>query len=262
MGSFLGCDRGVGPGRRDCSLRAEATEIVYDSSHGYLCNLYGYICKSCDDLRNWINALVERKSPSEFVAPFVDCKATEDSSQYEAILEELLRCPEYQRLAVSRVLRLAQVNDFLLSSALALLNDSGLVEDLWLRDYVTAGIEGDGQRATELFYAMQPLRDFHHKWIVTPWHDKGVCPVARIKFWCGLNGLSGGTARPPLEPFAEEDQEIFLKELGQLRVLPDAETAPMLFWALLASGQIVMRKVDGWETLSQPIDPETLDLAA
>ena len=45
-------------------------------------------------------------------------------------------------------------------------------------------------------------------------------------------------------------------------VPPDAETAPMLFWALMASGQIVMRKVDGWETLSRPLDPETLDLAA
>ena len=31
-------------------------------------------------------------------------------------------------------------------------------------------------------------------------------------------------------------------------VLPEAETAPMLLWALLASGQIVMHKVDGWET--------------
>jgi hypothetical protein len=34
----------------------------------------------------------------------------------------------------------------------------------------------------------------------------------------------------------------------------------MLFWALLASGQINMRKVDGWQTLAtkpidQPIDP-------
>jgi hypothetical protein len=34
----------------------------------------------------------------------------------------------------------------------------------------------------------------------------------------------------------------------------------MLFWALLASGQINMRKVDGWHTLAanligQPIDP-------
>jgi len=31
-------------------------------------------------------------------------------------------------------------------------------------------------------------------------------------------------------------------------VLPSAETAAMLFWALLASGQITMRKVDGWKT--------------
>jgi putative transposase len=45
-------------------------------------------------------------------------------------------------------------------------------------------------------------------------------------------------------------------------VLPDAETAPMLFWALMSSGQIVMRKVDGWQSLSQPLDPEALDLAA
>ena len=36
----------------------------------------------------------------------------------------------------------------------------------------------------------------------------------------------------------------------------------MLFWALMASGQTVMRKVDGWETLSQPLDPDTLDHAA
>ncbi len=37
---------------------------------------------------------------------------------------------------------------------------------------------------------------------------------------------------------------------------------PMLLWALLASGQIQMRKVDGWETLSQPLEPMPLDLAA
>ena len=36
----------------------------------------------------------------------------------------------------------------------------------------------------------------------------------------------------------------------------------MLFWALLASGQIVMRKVDGWETLAEPISDTSIDLAA
>jgi len=30
----------------------------------------------------------------------------------------------------------------------------------------------------------------------------------------------------------------------------------------LASGQIRMREVDGWETLAQPLEPMPLDLAA
>ena len=35
-----------------------------------------------------------------------------------------------------------------------------------------------------------------------------------------------------------------------------------IFWALLASGQINMRKVDGWQTLAtKPID-QPIDLAA
>jgi len=45
-------------------------------------------------------------------------------------------------------------------------------------------------------------------------------------------------------------------------VLPCAEAVPMLLWALLASGQIKMRKVDGWQTLDKPIEPMPLDLAA
>ena len=36
----------------------------------------------------------------------------------------------------------------------------------------------------------------------------------------------------------------------------------MLFWALLASGQINMRKVDGWQTLSTKLIDQPIDLAA
>jgi hypothetical protein len=36
----------------------------------------------------------------------------------------------------------------------------------------------------------------------------------------------------------------------------------MLFWALLASGQINMRKIDGWKTLSETLSPKSIDLAA
>ena len=41
-----------------------------------------------------------------------------------------------------------------------------------------------------------------------------------------------------------------------------AETAAMLFWALLASGQIQIRKVDGWQSLATPCADQPVALAA
>jgi putative transposase len=60
----------------------------------------------------------------------------------------------------------------------------------------------------------------------------------------------------------ERLNEEFRRRIKTQAVLPCAETVPMLLWALLASGQIQMRKVDGWETLSRPLGPIALDLAA
>jgi transposase-like protein len=60
----------------------------------------------------------------------------------------------------------------------------------------------------------------------------------------------------------ERLHEEFKRRIKTQTVLPSADTAAMLFWALLASGQINMRKVDGWQTLAtKPID-QTIDLAA
>ena len=44
--------------------------------------------------------------------------------------------------------------------------------------------------------------------------------------------------------------------------LPSAETATMLFWALMASGQISMRRVDGWQTLEHVPSQQPIDLTA
>ena len=60
----------------------------------------------------------------------------------------------------------------------------------------------------------------------------------------------------------ERLHEEFKRRIKTQTVLPSAETAAMLFWALLASGQIMMRKIDGWRTLAtQPI-AQPIDLAA
>jgi hypothetical protein len=56
----------------------------------------------------------------------------------------------------------------------------------------------------------------------------------------------------PVTNAIERLNEEFHRRIKTQTVLPCAETVPMLLWALQASGQIQMRKVDGWETLVHP----------
>jgi transposase-like protein len=60
----------------------------------------------------------------------------------------------------------------------------------------------------------------------------------------------------------ERLHEEFKRRIKTQTVLPCAETAAMLFWALMASGQIVMRKVDGWQSLAEKPADQIIDLAA
>jgi putative transposase len=60
----------------------------------------------------------------------------------------------------------------------------------------------------------------------------------------------------------ERLHEEFKRRIKTQTVLPSAETAAMLFWALLASGQITMRKVDGWESFAERPSDQIIDLAA
>jgi len=60
----------------------------------------------------------------------------------------------------------------------------------------------------------------------------------------------------------ERLHEEFKRRIKTQTVLPSADTAAMLFWALLASGQISLRKVDGWHTLATKLIDQPIDLAA
>ena len=60
----------------------------------------------------------------------------------------------------------------------------------------------------------------------------------------------------------ERLHEEFKRRIKTQTVLPSADTAAMMFWALLASGQINMRKVDGWQTLAENFIGQPIDLAA
>ena len=60
----------------------------------------------------------------------------------------------------------------------------------------------------------------------------------------------------------ERLHEEFKRRIKTQCALPNAETAVMLFWALMASGQITMRWVDGWQALKHAPVELSLDLAA
>ena len=66
----------------------------------------------------------------------------------------------------------------------------------------------------------------------------------------------------PVTNAIERLHEEFKRRIKTQTVLPSAETAAMLFWALLASGQITMRKVVGWHSLTQKLADKPIDLAA
>jgi transposase-like protein len=60
----------------------------------------------------------------------------------------------------------------------------------------------------------------------------------------------------PIERLNEE----FRRRVKVQGVQPSAQSVCMLFWALLASGAISLKRVNGWETLAQP--PKEVQLAA
>ena len=82
------------------------------------------------------------------------------------------------------------------------------------------------------------------------------------KYEKGVNRVGAGRLTRIADALNARLHEEFKRRIKTQTVLPSAETAAMLFWALLASGQINMRKVDGWQTLATNLIDQPIDLAA
>jgi transposase-like protein len=130
-----------------------------------------------------------------------------------------------------------------------------------LRDEITADYN-EMMYATSREEIMERRKAFIRKWrtkhgaVVNSLQEAG----DRLFAFTGLPPMQWRSARTTnaIERLHEE----LKRRIKTQTVLPSAETAAMLFWALLASGQITMRKVDGWQTLPlAPID-QPIDLAA
>ena len=121
---------------------------------------------------------------------------------------------------------------------------------------------------TDMVYAATPKEvESKRKAFLRKWRLR--CPAVATSLEEAGDRLFTFTRLPPSQwksarttNAVERLHEEFKRRIKTQTVLPSAETAAMLFWALLASGQITMRKVDGWQTLPERLIPQCIDLAA
>ena len=74
-------------------------------------------------------------------------------------------------------------------------------------DLINAGDHAGGWAA---YFALQPLRDVWKSIYAELWnHEAAQHPIALIKCWMDLLGMSGGVVRPPLRQLSAEDAQRF-----------------------------------------------------
>ena len=119
-----------------------------------------------------------------------------------------------------------------------------------------------------MIYACMPKEiETRRKWFIRKWRLK--CRAVADSLEEAGDRLFSFTRLPASQwrsarttNAVERLHEEFKRRIKTQTALPSAETAAMLFWALLASGQITMRKVDGWQNLTEEPTIQCIDLAA
>ena len=104
------------------AIQAEAAEFGDQKGTGFLWVIYHRIAERCADPKQWIDVLVPHKASSDLSRCSLTGCAANGRIKLAHILATLLESPEFRRVAISRVIRLPDPPDDLLSSALEHLN--------------------------------------------------------------------------------------------------------------------------------------------
>lgn len=85
-----------------------------------------------------------------------------------------------------------------------------------IRNYMQLVRDGKLAEASELSYSLEPIRRAYRKWFEAPWHQRGELPIAYVKVWSELMGMTGGPVRQPLTPLTDSERAGLLTELKSL----------------------------------------------
>ena len=78
-------------------------------------------------------------------------------------------------------------------------------------DYVQAAMQGNFEKAWNIYWSLQPLRDLWMSVHMEPFH-MGIHPFSHWKYWEGLVGMTGGPMRQ-ITPLVHHDVREYSKGL-------------------------------------------------
>lgn len=88
-----------------------------------------------------------------------------------------------------------------------------------IKDYTAMAMDGDCAQAAVTAYDLEPARRVMDRWLAQPWVTRQVMPIAYLKAWCELMGMSAGPVRSPLEQVTEEERRRLRGDLVRVGLL-------------------------------------------
>ncbi|MHB1987801.1 MAG: dihydrodipicolinate synthase family protein [Acidimicrobiales bacterium] len=84
-----------------------------------------------------------------------------------------------------------------------------------MRQYTLAALAGDPGLAEAISSSLEPVRAVSERFVTGPWRRDKLQPIAAIKEWSALLGMSGGPVRAPLRGLSSEEAGALLADLEQ-----------------------------------------------
>lgn len=88
-----------------------------------------------------------------------------------------------------------------------------------LKDYTALAINGRTEEAAAIAQSLEPARAVFNKWLREPWPARRVMPIAYLKTWSELLGMTGGAVRPPLLQTTPAEREELRQDLVSVGLL-------------------------------------------
>jgi 4-hydroxy-tetrahydrodipicolinate synthase len=88
-----------------------------------------------------------------------------------------------------------------------------------LRALAHAAYEGRREDARGIWRSLEAVRAVHAKWIRGPWQSSNLIPIAAIKYWSSLLGMTGGPVPDPLPKLGEPEKQELRGDLERVGLL-------------------------------------------